>query len=119
MECRALYDVRRGRRALLGMFPTVALQLVRHGAPLGDVLAPLAALESAVIQERGRHFHASLADLQREETEANRVLDQAQLELAEHPNDRGIRERALEAAFGQRFATDVLIAKLTEREAES
>src|SRR6185312_2035549 len=116
-ECRALYDVRRGRRSLMGMFPTVAITLAQHGAKPADVLYPVEAIEREVMREYGTTVNASLADLQRDETEATHRLDQAQLKLAAHPHDKAVITETLDATYDQKIATELLSAKLTEMEA--
>lgn len=116
-ECRSLYEVRMGRKRLMGTFPELAIQLAQHGAPPADVLYPVQAVEREVMKEYGKAVNASFADVQREETVATHRLDIAQLDVAAEPNNKSLIEKALDAAHGQRIATEMEIAKLTEMEA--
>ena len=116
-EYRSLYEVRGERKRLMGTFPEIAIGLALHGAPPADVLFPVQAVEREVMKAYGKTINASFADVQREETAATHRLDLAQLDVAAEPTNKSLIERALEAAHGQRIATEMEIAKLTEMEA--
>lgn len=115
-DCRSLYEVRRGKRRLMGDFPAIAVRLAAHGAPPADVLYPLQSVEREVLKQYARTINATLSTLQRDETDAQNRLDQAQLAVAAMPNDKSAIEAALEAAQTQVIATELLSAKLAEME---
>lgn len=113
-ECRSLYGVRMGRKRLMGDFPVIAIRLAKHGAPPKDVLYPLHNVEREVMHIYGMTISASLADVQRDETIANGEFDQAQLEVAADPSNKSLIEKAIDAAYVQRIATELEIAKLDQ-----
>lgn len=115
-DCRSIYTVRQAKGRLMGRYPDLAVKLAHHGAPPADVLFPLHNVEREVMSIYGQTVNAQLSDLQRDETDAQNRLDQAQLEVAAHPNDKSVRANAIEAADEQIIATQLLIAKLAEGE---
>ena len=112
LDCRALYDVRRGRRKLTGMYPEMAINLARHGHKPADILSPLHAIEQRVLSESSKRLSISLADAMREEAEAEGLLNIAELEACQHPNDKTFLETLEERAYGQEIATQILILKV-------
>ena len=113
-NARELYDVRRGRRPLFGMYPTVAFKLAGHGAKLSDILAPLHATEREIMRSYSMTINMSLSDLNVQETEANCRFDKAQLALAENPKSVAAFDEAIDACTDQRIASDLYIAKLEQ-----
>lgn len=113
-DCRSLYEVRRGRKNLMGDFPEIAVKLARYGAKPSDVLHPVYSVEREVLREHRLHCAASLDDVQREGIDAGMRLYRARLSLAANPGDKALREEAIEAAYEQRIATELEIAKLEE-----